>query len=456
MALNDLPLDLQIAIQQGYLERDFQDALRAKIGFRAIADRETFSGGIGETITKTRTGLLPAVTTPLPPAAVTDFTSGMAPNNYGVEQYTLGVNQYGTPLYLNVVTQKVAIADFYLRNAMVLGENAARSVDTLALNALFSVYMGGNTRVITTLGSAGTTLTVDDIRGFQNSWTSNNAPQATSITVPMQVTVGSNIYTCIGATPATTNISTAPGGISGTLTFSTNVTVADGTAANAVVSVVAPTVIRPSTSSGGVMATTTAAISSSSDLNNGKLTIQMLLTAKAQLEANAVPPVSATGLYNAYADPIHLTGLYQDPAFQYFFRGRPDTAEYKRGAIAELLGMSVMETNLNPIQTNISSTVGGNVHRAVVCGQGALVEGVFTMEGYQAAQAVDDGDNMITVVDGIAHVTREPLDALKQVVTQSWAYIGGFVAPTDITTTPTTIPTATDAAWKRAIIVESL
>jgi hypothetical protein len=60
------------------------------------------------------------------------------------------------------------------------------------------------------------------------------------------------------------------------------------------------------------------------------------------------------------------------------------------------------------------------------------------------------------VVDGIAHVTREPLDALKQVVTQSWAYIGGFTVPSDITTNPNTIPTATNSAYKRAVLVESL
>ena len=48
------------------------------------------------------------------------------------------------------------------------------------------------------------------------------------------------------------------------------------------------------------------------------------------------------------------------------------------------------------------------------------------------------------------------IDALKQVVTQSWSYIGGFVAPTDTTTNPNTIPTASNAALKRAIILESL
>jgi hypothetical protein len=53
-------------------------------------------------------------------------------------------------------------------------------------------------------------------------------------------------------------------------------------------------------------------------------------------------------------------------------------------------------------------------------------------------------------------VTREALDPLKQVLTQSWTYIGGFVAPTDVTTNPTTVPTSNNSSLKRAIVVESL
>ena len=111
MSLNNLPSSLQSVIQQGYLERRFRQALRAKLGFRAIADREPFAAGIGESITKTRTGLLPAITTPLSPAANSDFTSGLTPQNYGVEQYTLSVNQYAANQQLNVVTSRVAIAN---------------------------------------------------------------------------------------------------------------------------------------------------------------------------------------------------------------------------------------------------------------------------------------------------------------------------------------------------------
>ena len=474
MAFNDLPAAIQSVIQQGFLEREFQDALRAKLGFRMIADKEPFSGNIGETITKTRTGLLAAVTTPMAPAQVQDITSGLALSNYGVEQYTLGINQYANPMMLNVATSRVAIANLYLNNAKTLGENAMRSVDTLARNCLFDNYMGGNTRVTVTLGGAGTTVQVDDVRGFFNTLNTQGQVVPVSAANPLLVVVGSNSYQLIGVTADGTapilnpwmnglafsgtgaNTSTAPGGFSGVLTFSTNVTVADATILNAVVAATAPLIIRPSLASTNVQAATTAAISSANDVNNGKLTMQMVLDGKAALSSNAVPPSERTGNYILYCDPTQMTGLYQDQAFQRFFVGKPDSKEYRQGLIAELLGVDVVETNQSAVQTSLFNTVGGNVRRALLCGQGALIEGEFTGDAYGAAAAVDDADGMITVVDGIAHVTREPLDVLKQVVTQTWAYIGGFCAPTDALTNPNTIPTATNAAYKRALILESL
>jgi hypothetical protein len=470
MSINNLPSSIQSVIQQGFLERRFRDPLRARLGFRAIADREPFKAGIGETITKTRTGLLPAITTPMVPAANNDITSGLTPQNYSVEQYILSVAQYPGTMMLNIATAQVAIDSLFLRNAYALGEQAARSVDTIAQMALFGAYLGGNTRVTTTLGAAGTTVKVDDVRGFIQTLNAQGTPTNVSSTFPVNVQVGNDVYSMVGvvadgAAPAAlppwvtglafsgtgSNTTTTPGGYSGVLTFATNVTIPDGTLNNAVVSAVAPSVLRPSVSATGLMVPATTGIVPANDINNGRLTIQMILQGKAQLKANNVPELE-NGLYNCYADPIHLTGLYQDPAFQFFFRGKPDTPEYRKGAIAELLGVTVIETNLNPVQQLAGV---GTVRRAVVCGAGALVEGTFTRTGYEKANEVDDG-NLTTIVDDIAHITREPIDALKQVVTQSWSYIGGFVAPTDTTANPTTIPTASNAAFKRAVIIESL
>ena len=454
MAINNLPASIQSVIQLNYLERAFEEALRAKLGFRSIADREPFMAGIGETITKTRTGLLPAVTTALSPAANTDITSGLTAQNYPVEQYSLAINQYAGNMQLNLATAQVAIADLYLRNGVTLAEQAFRSVDTLAQKTLYNTYLGGNTRVTATLGAPAATIAVDDIRGFQYTWNSAGQVVPISVSNPVNVTVGADVYSLTGSTADGTNVSTAPGGISGTLTFATNVTVSDGTLGNAVVSAVAPYVVRPSTTSGNTMASTTAGISSANDLNAGRLTMQMILDAKSEMGSNGVMPVDDSGMYHLYLNPRQAKGLFADQEFQLLFRGTEfKSEEYRRGIVADILGVQMIETNLNPVQA-LSGV--GTIQRAMLVGQGALVEGTFTNTAYAAAEKADDDDGMITVVDGIAHVTREPLDALKQVVTQSWSYIGGFAVPSDITTNPNTIPSASNSAFKRGIMLESL
>jgi hypothetical protein len=94
MGIQNFPLALQPIIQQGFLEREFQQALRSRLGYRACADREDVAVGIGETLTKTRAGLRPAVTTPLAPSTNTNLDNGLTPGSWGVEQYTLTINNY--------------------------------------------------------------------------------------------------------------------------------------------------------------------------------------------------------------------------------------------------------------------------------------------------------------------------------------------------------------------------
>src|ERR1700760_1600407 len=197
MPIQNFPVALQPIIQQGFLEREFSQALRSRLGYRACSDRFTFAVGIGETVTKTRAGLKPSVTTPLAPATNTNFDNGLSPTSWGVEQYTISINLYAATTDLNVVTEKVGIASQFLQNAYVNGEQAARSLDELSRNALFAAYLGGNTRVRTTLSSAGPTVSVDDVRGFQTVFV-NGVQQAVGNSTPMTVTIGSNAYNLVG------------------------------------------------------------------------------------------------------------------------------------------------------------------------------------------------------------------------------------------------------------------
>jgi hypothetical protein len=439
MGIQNFPASLQPIIQQGFLEREFQQALHSRLGYRAVADRMEFSVGIGETLTKTRAGLKPSVVTPLAPSTNTNLDNGLTPQGFSVEQYTITLNHYAATTDLNMVTSRVGIASQFLLNAAINGEQAARSLDELARNALFAPYFGGNTRVRTTLVSAGPTVAVDDVRGFQAVFV-NGVQTQVGGSSSLVVTVGSNAYTLVGAAMDATNVSTAPGGISGSLTFSASVTVADATAGNTVTAATASAVMRPN------------ARANTAQLQAGDvLTMSTLLNAVATLRQNAVPEID--GVYNCYLDPVSARQLFADNDFRQLFQGATSANQvFRKGMINDFLGLRFIPTTEAYVQAH-PSIAGAVVRRPIVCGKGALIEGDFAG---LAESDVAPKDAIISVVDGVAMVTREPIDRLQQIIAQSWYWIGGFCAPSDTTTNPTTVPTATNSAFKRAVLVEHI
>ena len=439
MGIQNFPAALQPIIQQGFLEREFQQALRARLGYRACADREEIAVGIGETLTKTRAGLKSTVTVPLLASTNTNLDNGLTSVGWNVEQYTISINHYAATVDLNMVTSRVGIANQFLQNAYVNGEQAGRSLDSIARNALFNAYFGGNTRVTATLTSAGPSIEVDDIRGFQYGFV-NGVQQPVSGTNLLSVTIGSDIYTLIGAAPDVVNVSSAPNGISGSLTFSSNVTVADATAGNSVQSATASVIERPNACGNTSLLTT-----------SDTLTMSCLLDAVAQLRLNAVPEVD--GAYNCYLDPVSARQLFADPDFKQLFMGATAAnMVFRQGMVNDFLGLRFIPTNEAYVQPHPTIS-GAFIRRPIIVGQGALIEGDFAG---MAAQDIAPEGAMISMVDNVCMVTREPIDRLQQIIAQSWYWIGGFCTPSDTTTTSLTVPTATNAAFKRAVMVEHI
>ena len=439
MGISNFPAALQPIIQQGFLEREFEQALHSRLGYRAVADRMDFSVGIGETLTKTRAGLKPSVTTPLVAATNTNLDNGLTPQGYAIEQFTITLNHYAATTDLNMVTSRVGIASQFLLNAAINGEQAARSLDELARNALFAPYFGGNSRVRTTLGAAGPTVQVDDVRGFQTVFI-NGVQQPIGGANSMNVTVGSNTYLLTSVAVDVSNNSVAPGGISGALTFSASVTVADGTAGNTVTAATASAILRPNSRGN------TAALQV-----GDSLTMATLLNGVAILRQNAVPEID--GVYNCYLDPISARQLFADNDFRQLFQGATSANQvFRRGMINDFLGLRFIPTTEAYVQShpNVANAV---IRRPIICGKGALIEGDF--EGMAEAD-VAPKDSIIAVVDGIAMVTREPIDRLQQIIAQSWYWIGGFCAPSDTTTNTTTVSTATNSSYKRAVMLEHI
>lgn len=440
MTIANFPAALVPAIQTGFLEREFRDGLRSNIVYRSVASMELFPSNVGETITKTRKGLKAPVTAALDPSTNTNLDNGLTPSGWTIEQYQLGVNMYGDTVDLNMVTQRVGIEDLFLHNARTNGMQAAQSIDRLARQALLDAYMSGNTRVRATNSGSQTYVDVDDVRGFQTVPV-NGVMTAVSSGNPLAITVNGTAVNVTAVTLDTVNVSSvvALGGKSGRLTTDASVTQTDATANNAVLSTLAPTVLRPN-------ARATTKHLTASDL----FSMGIVLDAVTQLRNNAVPTVG--GLYNCYLDNTSARQLFADPDFKQLFQGSNAAQEFRNGRVIELLDVRFLPTTEAVQQSLVNaSSATVNVHRPIVCGEGALVEGVFDSTAYSN---LGNNGAMVDVVEGIAMITRPSLDRLQQIIAQSWYYIGGFVCPTDVTATSTIIPTANSALFKRAVMIE--
>ena len=451
MPVQNMPASLQNAIQTGFLEREFHTGLQSAIGYRAIADKEPVSINVGETVTKTRAGLKAPVTTPLVSSANTNIDNGITPSSQTIEQYVLGIDQYADSIDLNIVTSQVGIANQFLLNSFTNGKQAMQSLDRIARNALFAGYLGGNSRVRTTLGAPALTINVDDVRGFENVLGTGVSagkfvPVSGTFTAP--VIVGLNVYTLSGTARDGSNVSTTPGGFSGTLTFTGNVTVADGTALNGVAHANAPALIRPNGKYNGGsafgIATATPTLQSTD-----VLTLGVIEDAVAALRNN-------TGMqnetFNLYLDNVSMRQLFADQDFKLMYQGQYNAPEARQGKMFQLFGVNFVPTTEALVQAHPTNAA-LKVRRPILCAPGALVEGDFAGMAQKAADLAGVNSD-IQMVDSVAMVTRGPLDRLAQIVAQSWFWIGGFVAPTDATANLNIIPTAGAQYLKRAVVIE--
>jgi hypothetical protein len=181
------------------------------------------------------------------------------------------------------------------------------------------------------------------------------------------------------------------------------------------------------------------------------LTMATLLNGVALLRQNAVPEID--GAFNCYLDPVSARQLFADNDFRQLFLGATSANQvFKRGMINDFLGLRFIPTTEAYVQS-YTGVAGTYIRRPIICGKGALIEGDFA--GMDESD-VAPKDSIISLVDGVCMVTREPIDRLQQIIAQSWYWIGGFCVPSDTTTNPSTVPTATNSAFKRAVMIEHI
>lgn len=411
-----VPAAIRAMLQNGILDRAFQDALVPQFLFPAIADSMPWQGGLGDTKTFTRKGLLAPQTT-----AITG--SDASANTYSIEQWSVIMDQYGNSVDTNMLSSAMALAKKYLADVQTLGVNAGQSLNQIARNRLYRAYSGGRTWCTTTAGSD-TSIIVQSTNGFEQVLV-NGVPTAVSATNPLSITCAGVANTVTGVTPGTP----------GTLTLGT--TRAD-TAGDAVVASNAPVTIRPTGNTGF-------------DLSGANVvTFAMFRSAVIRLRKMNVPPIN--GYYVAHIPPDTEAELFADTTFQQALQGRVDSPVYRDLSIGRFAGIDWVRNIECP--TVLGGSGGAvTVFRPIVLGASALVSSPFDdMGSLLAGSGVEDVPqvSMIDAAPGtqVAMLIRPPQDRLQQNISTTWSWVGDFGVPSD------SLVNNDLALFKRGVVLE--
>lgn len=410
-----IPAAIRAMMQNGLLDRVFQEALKPEFIFPAIADSEPWQGGLGDTKIMTRKGLLTPSTTPI-------TGSDTSPATYGIEQWSVTMDQYGLAVDTNMLTSKMALASKFLADVQTLGINAGQSLNQIARNKLYAAYSGGRTWV-TTAGASDTSMVVNSVSGFTHVMV-NGVLTAVSAAAPLAVTIEGTPNTVTGVNTATN-----------TLTLGT---ARADTAGDYVVAANAPTTIRPTGDTAYDLTTSNIA------------TFAMFRAAVTRLRKMNVPTVN--GYYIAHIDPDTEAELFSDPDFKQALQGRVDSPVYTDLSIGRFGGLDWVRNNECP------TVLGGSggavpVHRPIVLGAGALIsapfDGMVDLLGESSVGDVPD----IAMVDvaptvQVARIVRPPQDRLQQIISTSWSWVGDFGIPSDA------LANSDPALYKRAVVLE--
>jgi N4-gp56 family major capsid protein len=411
-----VPAAIRAMMQNGILDRVFQDALKPEFIFPAIADSEPWTANMGDTKTFTRKGLLAPATTPI-------TGSDAAAATYGLEQWSVTMDQYGQAVDTNMLQSAMALASKYVADVGTLGINAGQSLNQIARNKLYGAYAGGRTWC-TTAASSDTSIIVQSTSGFTTVMV-NGVLTPVSGANPLNVTIA-------GAANTVTGVNTS----TNTLTLgSARVDVAG----DYVVSANAPFSVRPGTSKNSGYDLTTSDV----------VTFKLFRAAVARLRKMNVPTLN--GYYVAHIDPDTEAQLFDDTDFKQALQGRVDSPIYRDLSIGRFGGIDWVRNNEVPTLLGGSGgTV--NVHRPVVVGGGVLVAAPFenmgTLLSGSGVEGVPD-ISMVTAAPGVdvARIVRPPQDRLQQTLSTTWAWVGDYGVPSDL-------QTGDAALYKRGVIVE--
>lgn len=410
-----VPSPIRAMMQNGILDRVFLEALRPEFIFPAIADAEPWQGSLGDTKTMTRKGLLAPATTAITGSDTTAAT-------YGIEQWSVTMDQYGQAVDTNMLTSAMALASKFLADVQTLGINAGQSLNQIARNKLYAGYAGGRTWC-TTAATTDTSMIVQSVAGFTHVLV-NGVPTPVSASSPLTVSIEGvpNTVTGVNAGTSTLTLGTTRIDVLGDYIVAAN----------------APTTVRPAGDTAWDLTTSNIA------------TFAMFRAAVTRLRKMNVPTVN--GYYIAHIDPDTEAQLFSDADFKQALQGRVDSPIYTELSIGRFGGIDWVRNNECP------TILGGNntnlvVHRPIVLGAGALVAAPFEgMGDLLRGSGVEDVPDisMIEAAPGVqvARIVRPPLDRLQQTLSTSWSWVGDYGVPSD------SLANSDGALFKRAVVLE--
>jgi hypothetical protein len=414
-----LPAAIRAMMEDGTLDRMFQEALRPEFIFPAIADSEPWQGGLGDRRIMTRNGLMAPDTAPITGSDPTTAT-------YDIEQWEVVMDQYGKAVDTNMLQSKMTLASKYLNDVGRLGIHAGQTMNRLCRDKLYKAYAGGRTWA-TAAGTSDTSIIVQSVNGFTHKIV-NGVPTAVSASNALAVTIAGVANTVTGVDTATK-----------TLTLGTARVDVEG---DAVVSAQAPTSVRAGSSND------TAFNLAAGDL----ITFAHFRAAVTRLRRMNVPAAEG-GNYIAHIDPVTESQLFADTEFQSLYQGRADSEVYRDLALGTFGGLVWVRNNEVPFLASGTDDLVTTVHRPIVVGQGALVAAPFEdIAGLLQETGVSDVPEiaMLNVAPGVdvARIVRPPQDRLQQVVSTSWSWTGDYGVPSD------SLANGDAAQFKRAVVLE--
>jgi hypothetical protein len=475
--VSQFPTPIADELQGGYLEKAYQPGLVPNETYHLACDNLEVPAHTGDSITRTKPGLLTANEDPIDPSTATGIDNGMTDEQYNNEQYTVTMELFNGTQSIDIKTSPMGIVDRFRHVVKASVKQSRQSVDKYRRNMLMGGlvvskgtltlvdgYAGGTT-IVTANTTTSTTAHVDDCSGFDFVLV-NGQRTAVSGTNKLPVykngvLIGNVTGVALDATNPITNpktghsvgnagssmrvlqgttggatVSASGRGASGTLTFDTALSFSIG---DVIQSGYAPKIVY----GGGK--------THYSQLGNADLfTESMILDAVAYLRDAEVPTV-IDDLYLCVLDNVTWRQLYADQDFKQAFETRGNDPVYRNARLASHLGVAFMNSSNAPY-TAKTGTMANPVRWPMILGKGALVDGVSAINGMFADISDEEKRFAYTSeTDGIVAAIRPPIDRQGRYCSVSWESIRGAVAPTDLTANGI-VETAGSSAFKRGVV----